>query len=95
MRSEHCDLSDMFILAQCDVVRIDLVDLVVWAIVRLGCGNQSLSEQAKQSSFGDFENVHWSPVLWCSSLFSYKVTRLVSPVKFFLLLSRTEIVRLC
>ena len=58
MRSEHCDLSDMLILAQCDVVRLDLVDLVVWAIVRLGSGNQSLSEQAKQSSFRGFKNVH-------------------------------------
>ena len=49
----------MLILAQCDVVRLDLVDLVGGTIVRLGCGNQSLSEQAKQSSFGGFENVHW------------------------------------
>jgi hypothetical protein len=58
MCSEHCDLADFLVDALCDVVRLDLVDLVVWAIVVLACGDQCLSEQAEQGSFGGFADVH-------------------------------------
>ena len=58
MRSEHCDLTDFFISALCDVVRLDLVDFVVWAIVVLRCCDESLSEQAEQSSFGHLFDLH-------------------------------------
>lgn len=44
MRSEHCDLSDLIVLPCRDVVGFDLVDAVVWAIVMLGCGDESVSE---------------------------------------------------
>ena len=55
---EHCDLSDFLVDALCDVVCLDLVDLVVWAIVILACGDQGLVEQTEQGSFGCFVNVH-------------------------------------
>ena len=58
MCSEHCDLSDLLVNALCDVVGLDHVDSVSWAIVVLGCCDEGLSEQVKQGSFGCFVNVH-------------------------------------
>lgn len=39
-------------------MRLDHVDLVVWAIVVLTCSDQDLVEQTEQGSFGGFIDVH-------------------------------------
>ena len=58
VRSHHCDLADFLVDALCDVVRLDHVDLTMWAIEMLRCGDESLSAQAEQGSFGGCVNVH-------------------------------------
>ena len=51
-------MSDFFVLACGDVVSLDLVDLMMWAIERFRCRNEGFSEQAEQGSFGCFQDVH-------------------------------------
>lgn len=57
-------MTDCLVLACGDVVSLDLVDLMMWAIERFRRCNEGFSEQAEQGSFGCFQDVHGISSVW-------------------------------